>query len=398
MNALKARLEAFRRSRPGQFLQKFQDDQATNLAALLAWGTLSALLPLLLGILGLFGLVIRDPQRLDQVYSVLLALLPAIASDFLGPALEGVRHQAAAPISIIGLGLLLYNGAGLFGNMASIFDLAYHVEDRNTVMQNAVAILMLVIVAILMGISTTALGLGVALGSLPIGLPVGPVIGRVVSWSISIVTAILTFWLVYKILPNKPQSWRDALPGALVATVLFFVISLLFPLYLKLFPPDQAYAVFGVFLVFTFWLYLLGLIFVLGAELNAFLEEPARSVALAEATARAQQGKAEVRQQPGQVEAEATGAAPDMGGRGPLGGRGRAPQPATAQQSTAAASGDGRDQGGAPDAAPRAGALKKLLWTGLASGSLALAGVAARRLSSTVWQTIAHEPPPTSKV
>jgi hypothetical protein len=36
-----------------------------------------------------------------------------------------------------------------------------------------------------------------------------------------------------------------------------------------------------VFLVFTFFLYLLGLVFVLGAELNAFLQEPARSAALA---------------------------------------------------------------------------------------------------------------------
>ena len=60
----------------------------------------------------------------------------------------------------------------------------------------------------------------------------------------------------------------------MLSSVLFFVILTVFPIYVGLFPPNQAYAVFGVFLVFTFWLYLLGFVFVLGAELNAFLQEP----------------------------------------------------------------------------------------------------------------------------
>jgi hypothetical protein len=96
--------------------------------------------------------------------------------------------------------------------------------------------------------------------------------------------------------------------------VLFFAILMVFPLYLKLFPPNQAYAVFGIFLVLTFWLYLLGIVFVLGAELNAFLQEPSRSVALAEATQQAQRGKATYNQQTGQVQAATRGTAPALSG------------------------------------------------------------------------------------
>jgi hypothetical protein len=68
---------------------------------------------------------------------------------------------------------------------------------------------------------------------------------------------------------------------------------MVFPLYVTFFPPNQAYAVFGVFLLLTFWLYLLGFIIVLGAELNAFLKQPARAVALSEATAAALHGQIE---------------------------------------------------------------------------------------------------------
>src|SRR5438874_5397001 len=97
VESLKKRLEAFQRSRAGLFVKKLLDDQAPNLAALLAWGTLSALLPLILGMLSVAGLILRDPQRLDQVYNTLLVALPADAAGPVSAALDGVRKEGAAP-------------------------------------------------------------------------------------------------------------------------------------------------------------------------------------------------------------------------------------------------------------------------------------------------------------
>jgi membrane protein len=319
MESLKAKLEAFQRSRAGLFVKKVLDDQAPNLGALLAWGTLSTLLPLLLGILSVAGLILRDPQRLDQIYNTILVLLPSDAAGPVGSALDGVRQASAAPAGIVAILLLLFNGSSFFANMASVFDQAYHVESRNFIVQRLVAVVMLAITTALVIISTLAAGIGSIVGNIPIGLPVGPVLARVVGWSVSIISVFLLFLLIYKVLPNARKTWRDVLPGTLLASVLLLVISQLFPLYVALFPPNHAYALFGVFLLFTFYLYLLGLVFVLGAELNAFLQEPARSVALAEATTAAQRGRAEYDQQTGKVRAEASGSAPAMQGGGALG-------------------------------------------------------------------------------
>jgi membrane protein len=319
MNSLKAKLEAFQRSRVGLFFKKVMDDQAPNLAALLAWGTLSAVLPLILGILSISGLVLRDPQRLDEVYNTLLLMLPPDATGPIGEALQSVRKASAESIGVVAILLLLFNGSSFFANMASVFNQAYHVEGRNFLVQRLIAILMLVVTTCLLLTSTVAAGLGSLVDNVQLGLPVGPVLGKVVGWSVSIITAFLVFLLIYKILPNAKQGWREVLPGAVLACVLVFVISQVFPLYLALFPPNQAYAIFGVFLVFTFWLYLLGFVFVLGAELNAFLQQPARSVALAEATSAAVRGRAEYDQQTGRVRAEAEGQAPNLQGGGVLG-------------------------------------------------------------------------------
>jgi membrane protein len=298
MDSLKARLEAFQRSPIGLFVQKIVDDQAPNLAALLAWGTLSALLPLMLGVLTVAGLVLRDPERLSQVYNTILVLVPHDASGPLSQALEGVRNSAAAPAGIIAILLLLFNGSSFFANMASVFDQAYHVEDRNFLVQRLIAIAMLIVFTTLLVVSTIALSVGSLIGNVPI-LTSPPVVGSVISWSISIVSTFLLFLLIYKVLPNTRQGWRAVLPGTLLSTVLFFVTLAVYPLYVSIFPPNQAYAVFGVFLVFTFWLYLLGFVFVLGAELNAFLLEPARSAALADVTQNAQRATAQVQPKSG---------------------------------------------------------------------------------------------------
>lgn len=354
MDSIKQKLEAFQRSKAGLFVQKIMNDQAPNLAALLAWGTLSALLPLMLGILTAAGLVLRDPERLNSVYDTILALVPGRASGPLGEALTNIRESAAAPAGIIAVLLLLFNGSSFFSNMASVFDQVYHVQSRNFVLQRVVSIVMLIITTSLLVISTLSLGLGSVLDNMPPWiLPIGPALGKFITWSISIVSTFLLFVLLYKVLPNAQQGWRDVLFGTLLSTVLFFVILAVFPLYLSVFPPNQAYAVFGVFLVFTFWLYLLGFVFVLGAEVNAFLQEPARSVALAEATERAHHGKADYSVQPGAVQAETRGDAPSLSGGGPLGGQQKSPRQQVQEQGQAAKQTTEASRGNRPSLAGR---------------------------------------------
>ena len=295
MESLKVRLEAVGRSRFGLFLKKLMDDEAPNLAALLAWGTLSALLPLVLGVLSLAGLVLNDPQRVDQIYSTLIAVVPSSAAGPVSEALNSMRQASAAPVGIVALVLLLVNGSSFFSNMAAVFDRAYHVLARNALMERAIALLMLVLTTTLLVISTVAAGLSSLVDRVPGQLPVGPVLGHVIGWSVSILSVVLLFLLMYKVLPNARQSWRDVLSGALLSSVLLLLVSQVFPLYVSLFPPNHAYALFGVFLVFTFFLYLVGFVFVLGAELNAFLKEPTRVTETQEATAAAQRAETEPR-------------------------------------------------------------------------------------------------------
>jgi membrane protein len=275
MNSLKGRLEALQHSGAGLFAKKVLEDQTPNLGALIAWGTLSTMLPLLLGMLSLVGLVLRDQQLLDQVYNALGAALPAAAAGPVTQVLDSMRQGSAAPAGVIAIVLLLISGSSFFANMAGVFDQAYHVEGRNMLLERLIALCMLVVTSALLVLSVVAAGFSGVVSKLPGVLPVGPALGQLVGWSMPILSVFVLFVLMYRVLPNVQQTWRSVVPGTVLATALVLVVSQVFPLYVTLFPPNHAYAVFGVFLVLTFWLYILGIVLVLGAELNAFLEQPA---------------------------------------------------------------------------------------------------------------------------
>jgi membrane protein len=264
------------------------------------------LLPLLLGMLSIAGLVLRDQQRLDQVYNAIGSALPAAADGPVTDVLNGMRQGSAAPAGVIAIVLLLISGSSFFSNMASVFDHAYHVDGRNMLVERLVGLGMLIVTAVLLVVSTLAAGLSGLASNLPGILPIGPLLGQTVGWAVAIVSVFALFILIYRVLPNAEQTWRSVIPGTALALVLVVVLSQAFPIYVALFPPNHAYAVFGVFLVLTFWLYLLGIVLVLGAELNAFLAEPTHSVALAEATAAAQRGRADYHRGTEAIKAEDT--------------------------------------------------------------------------------------------
>ncbi len=261
-----------------QFAVKVAEDRWFDLAVLLAWGTLSTLLPVLLGVFALAGLVLRDPRRLGVVQAAVLAAFPSEVAGLLGNVLDDTVRSASV-IGVVGLALLVWSGSNWFVTMQGVFDLAYHVPDRDFVRQRLLAFASLVVVTALLLVSTAAFGAAQVVGGawdellrhLPFELLAWLRLAAVLGWLVSLVSALATFLWLFTILPNTRTSWRHALPGAILTTILFFVTLEVFPLYVRFFGGSfHAYAAFGAFLLMMFWAYLLGVEVVLGIELNAF--------------------------------------------------------------------------------------------------------------------------------
>jgi membrane protein len=239
-----ARLDPIRR-----FVQKLIDDRATTLASLLAWGILNTLLPLALCVMALAGLVVQDAAQLEAVKAAILGLLPAQATPAVEAALDAVTVGSGVA-GLIALGFLLWNGTNFFVSIESVLDLAYNVPERGLIIQRVIALGILLVFAALL-----------VLAGLTLSMP-----------AISALIMLVAFTVLYTVLPNRPLRVHEALPGALVACALFGLILQLWPLYVALFGQGfSIYLAFGTLLLFLFWLWLVGLVIVGGAELNAFL-------------------------------------------------------------------------------------------------------------------------------
>ena len=96
-----------RASPPGQFGQKFMDDRALTLASLVAWGMLNTFLPLLLGVLALLGILLGDSPAAATAEAMLLAALPAWASELVSESFAAIQ-QAAGVAGLVSLGATLH--------------------------------------------------------------------------------------------------------------------------------------------------------------------------------------------------------------------------------------------------------------------------------------------------
>ena len=90
--------------------------------------------------------------------------------------------------------------------------------------------------------------------------------------------ASVAYGLVYAISPNiVPRRFRWVSPGALLAVVLWIVLSIAFGVYVQNFSTyGAAYGAFGAAIVLLLWLYLSANAFLFGGEFNAELERAER--------------------------------------------------------------------------------------------------------------------------
>jgi len=91
-----------------------------------------------------------------------------------------------------------------------------------------------------------------------------------VRWIIATLTSIAVIGLVYHHGVPRTQPWHRVLPGAVVATLLWVFVTVLFGYYLRRFANyDVIYGSVGTAIALLIWLYLVSMVVLVGAEFNA---------------------------------------------------------------------------------------------------------------------------------
>ena len=258
---------------PGRVIRKFLEDQAPNWAALIAWNALFAMFPIVIFAASLLGLVLRlFGQANDRIYSTIFTAIPGDPRPLLD-AVTTVKSQSGV-LFIVGLVGLLWGGSALFGSIEQAFAVIYHTKPRDFLRQRLIAFGMVFLFTILVGVAVATSALLPALKHIP-NIPeflYSGVAAFILQVAVGITAGFLLFGTMYYVIPNRKQRFRKVIPGALVAGLLFELITLLFPLYLSINNGINQYGkTFGLFFLLMTFFFFLGLITMIGVEVNSVI-------------------------------------------------------------------------------------------------------------------------------
>lgn len=97
---------------------------------------------------------------------------------------------------------------------------------------------------------------------------------RLLSWPFALGIVAIAAAFIYRYGPSRWRPGTPILPGAMLAALLWALVSGLFRLYVTYFGNyNQAYGAVGAVIVLLLWLYLSALALLLGAELNVSVGE-----------------------------------------------------------------------------------------------------------------------------
>jgi len=255
------------------FWRRTYEDNLTGLAGMVAFNLLVSLFPLALVGLFVAGRVLESRDFEQRVLADLGQLFPTTTRGTLEGALDRLRTSSTG-VGIVAVISSVWIGASVWGALDTAFCRIYHVRCRSWLEQKRFALAMLgvVLAFIAATIAIPALQTLLVAGSerLPFGL--GQVRAVIFAGSLALGIALIFVIMcsLYWAVPNRRVPWRAVWPGALVATLAIAVIDYAFPFYLS---RISALGYFGATFVFVLivlvWFYVLAIVILGGATVNA---------------------------------------------------------------------------------------------------------------------------------
>jgi membrane protein len=252
------------------------DDNVLGLAAQTAYYFFLSLFPLLLFLAPLIGVVGNKEETFALIMNALQGTVPADAFAIVQGVVKDVVLSPSAPgVMSVGALLALWTGSNIFSALMDALNTAYGAKETRPFWKRKLIAAACVVGA--GGVLLTATIVLVAGDSIVdfvadrIGL--GQLARTVwtVAPAVMAVTALVAIaWAIYYFLPNVKQNRKQVLAGAVVATLLWIAVTLLFRFYVQNFGSYNAtYGAIGSVIVLLTWMYLSMLVLLAGGELNS---------------------------------------------------------------------------------------------------------------------------------
>ena len=275
-NTLKPVLLRFLRLLRLAFWRAFQHD-AFAIAKASAYSSILTFFPLLLVVGSVLATSRKTEVYLREISYALGRILPAGS----GAALAYLKERSERPVGVLITASLitLWTASGVMISWMEGFRRSYELPKRwGLVRERLIAFSLVILAGIPLGFATILVAFGSRIETrilFAIGHEFGPYIllmWTVIRWVIAGLTSIAVIALIYHNAVPRTQPWHSVLPGATLATAMWFAATALFGWYLQRYADYSIlYGSLGVSIALLVWMYMISLIILVGAEFNAML-------------------------------------------------------------------------------------------------------------------------------
>jgi len=261
-------------------VQEIGKDDISVLAAEMAYRFLFAMFPFfifLAALLGFIGAWVGQGNLFDSVMKFIGNVLPSQISEILADSVRAVVETQSKELLTLGVLGALWGAAGGVGTLSKGLNRAYDVtENRAFWKAQLIALGMTLALAFGLLFGSTLIAFGGWLGG-TLAENFGLSQQFVEIWNRATAPIVgIGLWMIlvtmYAVLPNQRIRVRHALPGALCATIAWVALTLGFGVYLSHFGNfNKTFGSLATPVVLMFWMYAVGMILLIGGEINAIL-------------------------------------------------------------------------------------------------------------------------------
>lgn len=255
------------------FVFRCSEDYVTVHAAYSALFIFMAFFPTVL-----FILLILAKINISREYLVsqLLNVLPANFHDFIRNIVENLQESASGFSLSFSIILAIWtSSAGVYGLVLGLNDVYRTYDTRSYVWRRSISIFHTLVLILAVVLSLLLLVFGNTVSSFIISKwpDLENLLNFITKYKYPFIFLILTliFSLAYRFLPYMKSRWIYHLPGAVLASAGWLLLSFLFGIYIDNFPSDAMYGSLTTIVLFLVWLWVAMCILYVGAELNSYI-------------------------------------------------------------------------------------------------------------------------------
>lgn len=245
---------------------KFFADRGTHLAAMIAYFALLSFVPLLFLSLSALGFVNQADQGSFFVRE-LQRTFPSTSVDSILRAVRGIQENATT-LGIVGGAFLLWSALGFFSVLESAFNIVYGRPNRPFLHGKALATLMMIGSLVVLFAALVVGSVGAELLRRHATVVDNALVATIVTVGVSLLGIFVFLATSYRVLTNAALTWREVLPGAVVASVVLEATFQVLPEFVVVSTHNPVLRALSWQALLLVWLYVMANVTVLGAEVN----------------------------------------------------------------------------------------------------------------------------------